>query len=162
MGVLIFMCALILWTHSFLGMLVSHLPGLVSPDRERRLQEGQQRSQFTPLQLIGGALVLVATFACLVAPNPERTRLLMPLTILLAIMVLVWIAFSWIGEFLYLMSLRDEDFPGRHDKLIWAVALLLFAPVGIWAFRSYRVARWPEVKKSNHPIYHDVELSESV
>jgi hypothetical protein len=81
---------------------------------------------------------------------------------LLSLLILAWAALTWIGEFVYLMSLHDDDFPGRFDKLIWAVALLFFAPVGIWAFRSYRVDRWPEVKKSNHPIYHDVELSESV
>jgi hypothetical protein len=41
------------------------------------------------------------------------------------------------------MSLSDDDFPGRHDKLIWAAVLTAFAPIGVWMFRSFRHARWP-------------------
>ena len=29
----------------------------------------------------------------------------------------------WCNEFVFLMGLRDDDFPGRNDKLIWAVVL---------------------------------------
>ena len=28
------------------------------------------------------------------------------------------------------MGLRDDEFPGRHDKLIWVFVLFAFAPVG--------------------------------
>ena len=42
------------------------------------------------------------------------------------------------------MGLRDDDFPGRHDKLIWAFLLFAFAPIAVWFFRSYRLAHWPE------------------
>ncbi len=48
------------------------------------------------------------------------------------------------------MGLRDDDFPGRHDKLIW-VLVFVFAPVGAWFFRSYRLAHWPEPKRSHDP-----------
>jgi hypothetical protein len=50
---------------------------------------------------------------------------------------------AWQTEFIFLMGLRDDDFPGRHDKLIWVVVLLAFAPIGPWFFRSYRLAHWP-------------------
>jgi hypothetical protein len=42
------------------------------------------------------------------------------------------------------MGLRDADFPGRHDMLIWAFLLFVFAPIAVWFFRSYRLAHWPE------------------
>jgi len=32
------------------------------------------------------------------------------------------------------MGLRDDDFPGRNDKLIWVLMLLVFAPVDPWLF----------------------------
>ena len=34
---------------------------------------------------------------------------------------------AWSHEFVFLMGLRDDDFPGRHDKLIWAFCSLLRA-----------------------------------
>ena len=56
----------------------------------------------------------------------------------------IWFVRNWQKEFVFLMGLRDGDFPGRHDKLIWAVVLTAFAPVGVWFFRAYRLAHWPE------------------
>ena len=50
----------------------------------------------------------------------------------------------WRDEFVFLMGRNDDDFPGRHDKLVWVVVLLVFAPAGTWFFRSYRLAHWPE------------------
>jgi hypothetical protein len=43
---------------------------------------------------------------------------------------------------------RDDDFPRHPDKLIWALVLLVFAPIGDWLCRSYRLAHWPEPKQA--------------
>jgi len=51
---------------------------------------------------------------------------------------------AWQHQVLFLMSLRDDDFPGQRDKLIWAAFLFVMPPVGLWLFRSYREGRWPE------------------
>ena len=51
---------------------------------------------------------------------------------------------AWVREFLFLMSLRDEDLPGRFDKPIWAFLLIVLAPAGLLLFRSHRMAHWPE------------------
>jgi hypothetical protein len=61
-----------------------------------------------------------------------------------AIVVVAFFLRAWRSEFLFLMGLRDDDFPGRYDKLIWSVVLTAFAPVGLWFFRSYHLAHWPE------------------
>jgi hypothetical protein len=61
-----------------------------------------------------------------------------------AIVVVALFLRAWRSEFLFLMGLRDDDFPGRYDKLIWSVVLTAFAPVGLWFFRSYHLAHWPE------------------
>ena len=58
---------------------------------------------------------------------------------------------SWRDEFIFLMGLRDDDFAGRNDKLIWVLVLLVFAPVGVWLFRSYRLAHWPQPKRTREP-----------
>jgi hypothetical protein len=61
---------------------------------------------------------------------------------------LVWFATAWLQEFRFLMPLSDDVFPGRNDKLIWALLLVVLPPVGVWLFRSYRQERWPETKPS--------------
>jgi hypothetical protein len=63
--------------------------------------------------------------------------------IIAALAVLIWFIRAWCHEFLFLMDLRDDDLPGRNDKLIWAIVLFAFAPVGPWLFRFYRSAHWP-------------------
>ena len=44
------------------------------------------------------------------------------------------------------MRLDDEAFPGRNDKLIWAVLLIVLPPAGVWLFQGYREVRWPVAK----------------
>jgi hypothetical protein len=69
--------------------------------------------------------------------------------------LLVAFARAWIKQVTFLMSLRDEDFPGRFDKLVWAFLLVALAPIGYWAFRAYRDSHWPE------PAV-DLETSEAI
>lgn len=89
--------------------------------------------------VIVAAPVLLAFEA---GPTGER---LFALT-LLALWVLSWFVRTWCNEFVFLMGLRDDDLPGRNDKLIWSIVLVAFAPIGIWLFRSYRLAHWPGPK----------------
>jgi hypothetical protein len=46
----------------------------------------------------------------------------------------------WVREFRLLMLRRDDEFPGRFDKLAWIFALTILAPAGVWLHRSYRLA----------------------
>ena len=61
---------------------------------------------------------------------------------------------SWLREFTFLMRVEDDAFLGRNDKLIWAILLIFVPPVGIYLFRSYRLAHWPEAKPKS-PV-HDL------
>jgi hypothetical protein len=69
------------------------------------------------------------------------------LALVVASLALV-VAFAriWVHEFWSLMALRDDDFPGRFDKLVWAALLVLVAPLGVWLFRSYRLVHWPDTE----------------
>ena len=62
---------------------------------------------------------------------------------LLAVAVVFLCTRAWIREFSFLMALRDEDFPGRSDKLVWVILLTVMVPIGFWTFRSFREAHWP-------------------
>jgi len=93
---------------------------------------------------VGLALILaVVLLMAMNAPPASRDDFA---ALALAVIVLPLFLRAWRREFLFLMALRDDDFPGRHDKVIWAVALLAFAPVALWVFRSYRLAHYPEPK----------------
>jgi hypothetical protein len=111
-----------------------------SPRRARRVGSGPRAWQFNLWHLI--AAVFVSGLMLVAFGSPGRDRKFSAL--LLALGILVWFARCWCNEFLFLMGLRDEDLPGRHDKIVWAFVLLAMAPIGVWVFRSFRTAYWSE------------------
>jgi hypothetical protein len=59
----------------------------------------------------------------------------------------------WNHEFRLLMLRRPDEFPDPRDRLAWIFLLTVMAPAGVWLFRSYRKARWPEaVAAGPHPL----------
>ena len=44
----------------------------------------------------------------------------------------------WVGRFVQLMALSDEDFPGRNDKLLWVVAFVAANVFAAFAFGQWR------------------------
>lgn len=74
---------------------------------------------------------------------------MLPVVVTLAVLALLYLfAVAWLREFEFLIQLRDDAFPGRNDKLIWALLLIVLPPVGVWLFHSYRGVRWPEPSAS--------------
>jgi hypothetical protein len=71
-----------------------------------------------------------------------------------ALVILVSFAGMWAQEFRLLMLRRADEFPDRYDKLAWIFLLMAMAPAGVWLFRSYRRARWPESSQfvPRHPL----------
>ena len=97
--------------------------------------------QFTIRQMMAAVVVTALLFHTFTyrGPGPD-----IPLSlVLLLIGLAVWVVRVWQGEFVFLMGLGDSDFPGRHDKVIWATLLVALAPIGVWFFRAYRLAHWP-------------------
>lgn len=89
-------------------------------------------------QVLGIVLVVAWSLALFAGTGQEEIQLL-------ATVVLLLIAFGgmWLNEFRLLMSRRDDEFPGKYDKLVWSLALVIFAPAGVWLFRFYRQSRRP-------------------
>jgi hypothetical protein len=54
------------------------------------------------------------------------------------VVVLLALAALWILEFAQLMRMRDDQFAGRYDKYVWAVAFLLASVLGALAFFVWR------------------------
>jgi hypothetical protein len=112
---------------------------VLSPAGLRRIFRGLRPTQFNLWQMMTGVAV-AALLLMIFEWGYERVLFFT----LLSLFVLAWFLRNWRDEFVFLMGLRDDDLPGRHDKLMWAALLLVLAPVGVWFFRAYRLAHWPE------------------
>jgi hypothetical protein len=123
---------------AYFGLLFGLAPAL-SPERLRVIRRSVWPLQLNLWQMM--CVVAVAAFLILVFEKQLEVALAF---FTVSILVLAWFVRAWSHEFVFLMGLRDADFPGRHDKLIWAFLLFVFAPIAVWFFRSYRLAHWPE------------------
>jgi hypothetical protein len=122
----------------YFGLLFGLAP-VLSPERLRVIRRSLWPLQLNLWQMM--CVVAVAAFLILVFEKQLEVSLAF---FTVSILVLAWFVRAWSHEFVFLMGLRDDDFPGRHDKLIWAFLLFAFAPLAVWFFRSYRLAHWPE------------------
>ncbi len=93
-----------------------------------RRSEGWQLALYVALGLLAIAVVL-------------------PLALALAVVALVVaVVLAWVHEFVFLMRLGDEAFPGRQDKLVWAALMIVLPPIGLLAFWAFRKSHWIEDK----------------
>jgi len=122
----------------YFGMLFG-LGQVLSRDRLRAIGQSLWPLRLTLWQMM--CVVAVAAFLILVFEKQLEVALAVWK---ISVVVLAWFVRAWIHEFVFLMGLRDDDLPGRHDKIIWAFLLFVFAPISIWFFRSYRLVHWPE------------------
>ncbi len=122
--------------------LLFYLAGLGSPEWSRRLATGPRGWRFNLWHLMIAVLVSGLLLVAGGPPGPDKAFAVL----ILALAILVWFARNWRNEFVFLMGRRDEELPGKSDKIIWAVVLLAMAPVGVWLFRSFRLAHWPETR----------------
>lgn len=120
-------CVLALWAYR--GNLARAFPGFSDWVRRRRLWD---------LGIAVFALILLFSF---MDHRAYRDGLFF-LTLMAGVATVLTVL--WVREFLFLMALRDEDLPGRFDKPIWAAVLILLPPLGLYLFRSHRLAHWPE------------------
>jgi hypothetical protein len=108
----------------------------------RQINEWVQWASGWLRQAEGWQIALLVMAAIFILP-------VVPFVLVLAVLAaVVLFARAWLREFTYLMKLHDEAFPGRNDKLIWAMLLIVLPPVGAWLFQTYREAHWPEAKSN--------------
>jgi|GEM_PF-6714483 len=58
----------------------------------------------------------------------------------------------WIVQLVTLMEMKDAQFPGRHDKVLWFVLMLICSVLGacvFWAWRQQRAAEEEVDKLAN-------------
>lgn len=89
---------------------------------------------------LAAAVVTAFLLAAIFAPRPGISIML--------VVGLFMLVCCWFREFLYLMSLGNDDLPGRYDKLIWAGLFLLVPPVGLLMFLIFRRLHFADAKPS--------------
>ena len=137
--------------------LLSGLGPFLSPDRLRAI-----RRSLWPLQLnLWQMMCVVAVAAFLILVFEKQLEVAVAI-FTISIVALAWFVRTWNREFVYLMGLRDDDFPGRHDKLIWAFLLFAFSPIAVWFFRSYRLAHWPEPVAEPYSSLHPEPSAQTI
>ena len=110
------------------------------PSMTEQLREGYEWAVDRLRRLNGWQLLFLLVILTAVLP-------LVPVALLAVVLAALFLfGRAWVREFGYLMRLDDDAFPGRNDKLIWAMLLIVLPPVGAWMFGSYREAHWPEAK----------------
>ena len=67
--------------------------------------------------------------------------------------VLVALALFWIYQFAQLMTLSDDDFPGRFDKTLWVVAFVTVTFLAALAFSVWK-GIMPEVQEAEREMKH--------
>ena len=96
--------------------------------------------------------VVFGTIATFVLLGVVLLPVLIPFALVMTVVIgLVLFALAWAREFLTLMRLGDHAFPGRFDKLLWGLLLILAPPVGVWVFSAYRESHWG-VDKAAEPV----------
>jgi len=53
---------------------------------------------------------------------------------LFPLLLMLLLAGFWVTQILDLMHRRDDEFPGRSDKLIWALVIILLPGLGAFAY----------------------------
>ena len=48
------------------------------------------------------------------------------MSMIILILLLLLYFFFWMWQFVQLMLLSDDDFPGRNDKVLWVVTFIVF------------------------------------
>ena len=60
---------------------------------------------------------------------------LLALTLVVFSIVYVYL---WITQLVQLMVFRDNDFPGRNDKILWVIIYIVFVPLAPFIFMWWK------------------------
>jgi hypothetical protein len=61
--------------------------------------------------------------------------------ILFIVLIVIVLFMFWLSQMVALMSMKDDEFPGQHDKTLWFVAILIGSAAGALAFLLWRFIR---------------------
>ena len=57
------------------------------------------------------------------------------------ILIAVTLLTFWLSQMVALMNMKDDAFPGKHDKILWVAVVLIGSFLGALAFLLWRTMR---------------------
>ena len=60
---------------------------------------------------------------------------------LVVLLIVIAVLIFWLSQIVALMNMKDSEFPGRHDKILWLAAILIGSAAGALAFLLWRTMR---------------------
>lgn len=60
---------------------------------------------------------------------------------LLLLLIATGFFIFWLSQIVALMNMKDSEFPGKHDKILWLGAILIASVAGALAFLLWRTMR---------------------
>jgi hypothetical protein len=73
---------------------------------------------------------------------------------ILIILVIIPLVAFWVYQFVFLLMLEDNFFPGKFDKLIWGAVFIFLWPFAPFVFLLWRGAILSRVKKTDQTDTH--------
>jgi hypothetical protein len=93
------------------------------------------------LRQVAGIVAATALVFSIFSVGPQGETPIIAILVVAPLMIFFGL---WRQEFRHLMLRTGDEFPDPGDKSRWFGLLTLGAPAGVWLFRSFRKARWPE------------------
>jgi hypothetical protein len=77
------------------------------------------------------------------------------LAIIVVVLISIVLFIFWCVQFVSLMEMSDDEFSGKNDKLIWALAMLLTSFVGAFLFWLNKTPYHDDPSSENHGLTKD-------
>ena len=66
--------------------------------------------------------------------------------------VFIAVGVIWVYQFIQLMLLSESDFPGKHDRYLWAAAFIVASPFAPIAFYAWKIAYFAMRSEQRKPM----------
>ena len=76
-------------------------------------------------------------------------------TTIIVVLISIVLFIFWCVQFVSLMKISDDKFPGKNDKPIWALAMLLMGFVGAFLFWLSKSSYYDDPSSENHGLTKD-------
>jgi len=74
---------------------------------------------------------------------------------LILVLISPFLIIFWCMQFAALMEMSDEEFIGKNDKLIWALAMLLMSFIGAFLFWLNKPTDFNDASSKNHGMTNE-------
>jgi hypothetical protein len=75
----------------------------------------------------------------------------MPCVIVVVVLVVLCLFVYWWYQFMQLLLMADDGFPGRHDKIIWGAVFICVPVLAPFLFQSWKTGYASMLQEERKP-----------